>query len=60
MQACWAVVMAVGPPGVGTIGWIFTFEYMGAYNGGVKAIFFIECILLSGMAAGAIILLKKV
>jgi len=59
-QACWAVVMAVGPPGVGTIGWIFTFEYMGAYNGGVKAIFFIECILLSGMAAGAIILLKKV
>lgn len=58
-QACWSVVMAVGPS-VGTIGWIETFSQQSNYNVGVVILMYLQCILFSLMAAASIILLKRV
>lgn len=58
-QACWCVVMAIGPS-VGTIGWIQTFSFQANHPIGVVIMMYLQAILFSVMAGASIVLLKRV
>lgn len=58
-QACWSVLMAIGPS-VGSVGWYETFTLQQYYSVGVIILMYLQCILFTLMAVGSIILLKRV
>jgi len=58
-QACWSILMAVGPS-IGAVGWIEAISQSKKYNAGVNVIMFLQAVLFTVMATASVILLKRV